>query len=208
MATVLYFLVPFLPVIINVVPGVQFTGATTVTGLLLLALMVGFVEESVFRGLMLTALRERGEWWAVIVTSVLFGVTHLANLLAGATVLETVSQVAYTVAFGVAFAALAIRKEVIWPLVLAHAAIDAAYFLQPSGFVFSPTSTLIINFGLVIVFIGFGVVVMRRPASDLASAVGDRRGSESGCADEKTDPVRDAHGQRAADHEAENRGRA
>jgi membrane protease YdiL (CAAX protease family) len=76
----LYFLVPFLPVIVNVVPGVQFTGAAAVTGLILLALMIGFVEESVFRGLMLTALRERGEWWAVIVTSVLFGLTHLANV--------------------------------------------------------------------------------------------------------------------------------
>ena len=36
----LYFLVPFLPVIINLVPGVQFTGAATVTGLILLALMI------------------------------------------------------------------------------------------------------------------------------------------------------------------------
>ena len=42
----LYFLVPFLPVILNVAPGLQFTGAAEVTGLLLFALMVGFVEDS------------------------------------------------------------------------------------------------------------------------------------------------------------------
>ena len=107
----LYFLVPFLPVILNVVPGLQFIGAAEVTGLLLLALMVGFVEESVFRGLMLTALRERGVWRAIIATSVLFGLTHLANVLAGATVLETISQVAYTIAFGVAFAALVLSLD-------------------------------------------------------------------------------------------------
>jgi uncharacterized protein len=111
----LYFLVPFLPVILNVVPGLQFIGAAEVTGLLLLALMVGFVEESVFRGLMLTALRERGVWRAIIVTSVLFGLTHLANVLAGATVLETISQVAYTIAFGVAFAALVLSTGIIGP---------------------------------------------------------------------------------------------
>ena len=35
----LYFLVPFLPVILNVAPGLQFTGAAEVTGLVLLALM-------------------------------------------------------------------------------------------------------------------------------------------------------------------------
>jgi membrane protease YdiL (CAAX protease family) len=70
---------------------------------------------------------------AIVVTSVLFGVTHLANVLAGATLLETVSQVAYSVAIGVAFAALVLRKGTIWPLVLAHAAVDAASFLQKPG---------------------------------------------------------------------------
>jgi hypothetical protein len=40
--------------------------------------------------------------------------THLVNVLAGATLLETVSQVAYAVAFGVAFAALVLREGIIW----------------------------------------------------------------------------------------------
>ena len=168
----LYFLVPFLPVILNVVPGLQFIGAAEVTGLLPLALMVGFVEESVFRGLMLTALRERGVWRAIIVTSVLFGLTHLANVLAGATVLETISQVAYTIAFGVAFAALVLSTGIIWPLVLAHAAIDAAYFLQVPGFAFSTTWTLIINLGVVVVFTGYGIVVMRRDPGLVATESG------------------------------------
>jgi membrane protease YdiL (CAAX protease family) len=140
--------------------------------LLPLALMVGFVEESVFRGLMLTALRERGVWRAIIVTSVLFGLTHLANVLAGATVLETISQVAYTIAFGVAFAALVLSTGIIWPLVLAHAAIDAAYFLQVPGFAFSTTWTLIINLGVVVVFTGYGIVVMRRDPGLVATESG------------------------------------
>ena len=144
-------------------PGrVPVTGTATVTGLILLALMNGFVEESVFRGLMLTALRERGEWWAIVVTSVLFRVTHLANVLAGATLLETVSQSAYSVAIGVAFAALVLRKGTIWPLVLAHAAVDAASFLQEPGFTFTTTWTLISNLGAVDVFSAYGVWVMRR----------------------------------------------
>ena len=158
--------------ILNVVPGLQCIGAAEVTGLLLLALMVGFVEESVFRGLMLTALRERGVWRAIIVTSVLFGLTHLANVLSGATVLETISQVAYTIAFGVAFAALVLRTGIIWPLVLAHAAIDAAYFLQVPGFAFSTTWTLIINLGVVVVFAGYGIVVMRRDPGLVATESG------------------------------------
>lgn len=157
----LWFVVPFLPVGLNLVPGVEFVDALTVTGLLALALAVGFVEESVFRGLMLTALVPRGAWLAVVVTSVLFGVTHLANVLAGATLAETVSQVLYAVAFGVAFAALVLRRGVLWPLVLAHFAIDAAYLLQRPGFEFSEAWTVTINAVLVVVFTAYGVFVMR-----------------------------------------------
>jgi uncharacterized protein len=157
----LWFVLPFLPVVVNLVPGVEFVDALTVTGLLALALAVGFVEESVFRGLMLTALAPRGAWRAIIVTSVLFGVTHLANVLAGATLAETVSQVLYAGAFGVAFAALVLRKGIIWPLVLAHFAIDAVYFLQRPGFEFSEAWTVAINTVLIVVFTAYGVFVMR-----------------------------------------------
>jgi hypothetical protein len=97
----LYFLVPFLPVILNVAPGLQFTGAAEVTGLLLFALMVGFVEDSsVPRS---DAHRTAGTRCVAgdHRDLVLFGLTHLAIVLAGATVLETISQVAYTIAFGV-----------------------------------------------------------------------------------------------------------
>lgn len=120
----LYFLVSFLPVIINVVPGLQFTRAASVTGP-----DTARTDGRVRRGINVPrsdahrTARTR-EWRAIIVTSVLFGVTHLANVLAGANVLETISQVVYTIAFGVAFAALAIRTGIIWPLVLAHDAIE------------------------------------------------------------------------------------
>lgn len=156
-----WFVLPFLPVVVNLVPGVEFVDTLTVTGLLALALAVGFVEESVFRGLMLTALAPRGAWRAIIVTAVLFGVTHLANVLAGATLAETVSQVLYAGAFGVAFAALVLRKGIIWPLVLAHFAIDAVHFLQRPGFEFSEAWTVTINVVLIVVFTAYGVLVMR-----------------------------------------------
>jgi len=52
--------------------------------------MVGLVEESVVRPRS-DAHRIAGTrgWRAIIVTSMLFELTHLANVLAGATVLET-----------------------------------------------------------------------------------------------------------------------
>ena len=38
----------------------------------ILFLMVGFVEEAIFRGLMLQALKARGLWQAAVVTALLF----------------------------------------------------------------------------------------------------------------------------------------
>ena len=80
---------------------------------------------------------------AIIVTSVLFGLTHLANVLAGVTVLETISQ-SPTIAFGVAFAALVLRTGIIW-LPGTRARSHRGLFPQVPGFAFSTTWTLIIN---------------------------------------------------------------
>ena len=66
-------------------------------------LLVGFVEEGYFRGLLLQPLRSKGALHAVIINSVLFGVAH---------------------SLGLAFAALVLVTRLIWPLILAHGLIN------------------------------------------------------------------------------------
>lgn len=157
-----YFAIPFLPLVINLIPGLEVTNLRHLAVVLAIAVMVGFVEEAFFRGLMLNALRARGLWRAVIITSLLFGLTHAMNMLAGKSVIDDVSQIFYATAIGFAYAALASKKGIVWPLVLAHSLIDFTNFIQRPGFAYSRGWALAITLGIGFIFTGYGVFVMLR----------------------------------------------
>jgi len=160
LSDLLYFVLPFLPMIINLIPGVQVTSLLTLLEILATTLMVGFVEEAFFRGLMLNALKAHGFWRAAIITSILFGLTHAMNLLAGKSVTEQAAQIVYALAFGFAFAALVLKKGILWPLVIAHFLIDFCNFIQRPGFTYSPFWTLFITLSIAIIFTAYGLFVM------------------------------------------------
>lgn len=88
------------------------------------ALLIGFVEEVYFRGMMLQALESKGLWTAVLVTAFLFGPVHLENAFLGAAPLSVILQVVYATALGLSFASLVFATGLIWPLILAHALLD------------------------------------------------------------------------------------
>ena len=160
----LYYIVPFLPIVINLIPGVEVTSAVRLMEILAITLMVGFVEEAFFRGLMLNPLKGRGLWRAAIITSLLFGLTHAMNVLTGKSVAEDMAQIFYAVAIGFAYAALALKKGILWPLVLAHFLIDFFNFIQKPGFTFPPFWNLLIVIGIAVIFTAYGLFVMLQKA--------------------------------------------
>ncbi len=100
---------------------------------LLTALSTGWIEEILFRGTVLTALlqrwgqRRKGIYLAVLVSSILFGATHLLNFVQGRKpLLDTATQITFAVFFGVIFGACFLRNRTIWPMMLLHAAVDWA----------------------------------------------------------------------------------
>ena len=120
-----FFTVPCLPIILNIAfAGIGYPGIGTLLLFLALALFVGFVEETYFRGMMLRALLKRGPWQAVIISSLFFGILHLLNVAAGANLAATLLQVVYAVAFGLMYAALALRTQTILPLIVIHGLTD------------------------------------------------------------------------------------
>lgn len=155
-----YFLLPLLPAIITLMIGVEVTSLVRFTELLVITLLIGFAEEAIFRGLMLNALKGRGFWWAAILTALLFGLSHSLNVLAGKSVAETAAQIFYAVAFGFAFAALALKKGILWPLVIVHFLIDFASFLERPGFTLSPAWNLLLVVALAVIFTTYGLFVM------------------------------------------------
>ncbi|WP_167956205.1 CPBP family intramembrane glutamic endopeptidase [Anaerosporobacter faecicola] len=105
----------------------------TVLCMVLEAMCIGFFEELVFRGTILTMFLEKFHStkkeivFSVVTSSLIFGVFHLSNLFTNGNVIEVFSQVIYTFIIGIAFSALYVRtnNNLLWCCIL-HGLFDMA----------------------------------------------------------------------------------
>jgi uncharacterized protein len=82
-----------------------------------------FMEEATYRGIILQALANFGTVERVLVSSLLFGLSHLDNFfLPGADELGVLYQVFEAVLIGILLAAARLRMNAIWPVMAIHAA--------------------------------------------------------------------------------------
>ncbi len=110
----------------NLWGGIQmnYHGMECVYGVIVMAL-IGFVEELLFRGFLFKALiREDGVRKAVIISSLTFGIGHIANLLTGQVAFDTVLQVFFAIAVGFLFTMVCLKSGSMFPCIIAHSLID------------------------------------------------------------------------------------
>ena len=89
-------------------------------------LLIGYVEEMLFRGFLFKALLKKdGVKPAVIISAVTFGIGHIVNLLAGQASLETVIQVFFAVAWGFLFTLAFYKSRSLIPCIIIHGLVDA-----------------------------------------------------------------------------------
>jgi len=87
----------------------------------------GLFEEVLFRGLVLNLLlvefggSKKGIVKAVIISSVLFGVVHIGNAIAGVGLLATITTIIGATLVGVFYAALYMRTKNLWVVIILHA---------------------------------------------------------------------------------------
>ncbi len=86
--------------------------------------LTGFMEEALWRGLVLRVLRPTGPLPAVLFGSLLFGASHFANVLFRDSVTLVAAQALGAFCFGVGYAAIALRIGTIWPLMVLHTLTD------------------------------------------------------------------------------------
>jgi len=93
-------------------------------------LFIGVSEEFLCRGIFYNVIFNKYKNYhvAVFVSSAIFGVGHFTNLIGGASLDETLSQVLYAFAFGVLICAIYVRCKNIWVVVLLHAFFDFVAF--------------------------------------------------------------------------------
>ncbi|MEO3945897.1 CPBP family intramembrane glutamic endopeptidase [Gorillibacterium sp. CAU 1737] len=130
-------LVFYLPLVVDVlvvltngiVNGFQSMSPAKLGSLLLLALLVAFVEETIYRGLMVNLLLVKGARTAVLVSSLLFSLTHLMNLVGGQDLIATLLQLFYALLVGLTLSLLFIKHGSLLPLMAFHFLHNFSQFL-------------------------------------------------------------------------------
>lgn len=101
-------------------------------------LSTGLFEETAFRGVILSAMllawgsTKRGVLKCFFISSLLFGMLHLVNLLQR-DLLPGFSNAVYTCFTGALFAGVTLRTRSIWPAVLLHGMCNALLSLNRLG---------------------------------------------------------------------------
>lgn len=83
-------------------------------------LLVAFVEETIYRGLIFKTLLRKSAVAAVMTSSILFSITHLLNALSGQSMTDTIMQLIYSLLLGAVLALLMLKNGNIVPLILFH----------------------------------------------------------------------------------------
>ena len=89
----------------------------------LITLLIGVIEELEFRGVIYSFLEDRG-LYAILISSVLFGLVHMLNLIYQPDVLGIVIQCFFATGFGLVMAVTRYRSGLLLPQILMHALWD------------------------------------------------------------------------------------
>lgn len=100
---------------------------------LFLTLSIGMAEEIYFRGIICNVWLEKGPYKAMVISSVLFGISHLMNIAGGAGMLATLLQICFAFIYGLVLALIFIRSGTLITCVLLHALHDMCSFISADG---------------------------------------------------------------------------
>ncbi|MHA6534220.1 CPBP family intramembrane glutamic endopeptidase [Paenibacillus sp. BAC0078] len=141
-----------------------------VASILLLTVLVGFTEETIFRGIIRERLRFKGPVFYIVFSSVFFGILHMANALNGTELIHILLQVVNALLLGCILALLIETADNIIPLVAFHFIYDALAMVSNENLdqeilVVSLLNILYLLYGIYLV-----VVLSRRKQSHNLSA--------------------------------------
>lgn len=119
--------------------------------LLTIAVLPALLEEFAFRGMLLGVLRKFGNWSAIIITALIFAISH-GNFI----------QIPFALIFGIAAGVVVVITDSLWPVIIAHfinnaLAVVSAYPLSESVLTFLGYLVVFFVFSALISLIYFAV---------------------------------------------------
>lgn len=124
------------PIVMRLV-GIDYAsyGVPVVLTTLGVGLLVGFVEELLYRGIAVKILRDagHGEKVVAVVSSALFALSHSVNLLSGQPIVTVAVTVVFTFGFGMMmYLVMRATGNIVWAM-LVHGMTDPTTFLATGG---------------------------------------------------------------------------
>ena len=138
---------------------------------------IGFREETVFRGVIANNLGIaygkdlRGVWKAVVMSGLIFGLVHLANIVSGVNPARAAIQAVSACAIGMYYTAIYFRGGSLWVMIMIHCFTDAGGLFR-SAFTTSATNVGEINdlslTGMIMipVYLGLTAFLLRKKKMD------------------------------------------
>jgi membrane protease YdiL (CAAX protease family) len=122
--------------------------------LVFFTIIVGINEELYFRGIILNLFKKDNVVRGIIISSILFGIGHTANALAGKNWDYIAAQVIFAFLFGIMAAEIVIITKSIFPVILIHAIHDFVSNITNDGVQNGiPLIILIIQIVILIVYV-------------------------------------------------------
>ena len=141
----LYFIPLVILMIVNLIGGINIQNtASEIVIYMLSMVLIGFLEEIIFRGFLFQMMAKDSIKAAVIVTSITFGIGHIINLLNGAELVPTLLQICYAVATGYLFAVILVKSKSLWPQIITHSVVNALSIFNTENFVTAYISPVIL----------------------------------------------------------------
>ena len=126
-------------------------------------ILVGFLEEIIFRGFLFVEMCKDDVKTAIIVSSVTFGIGHIINLFngSGANLLSNGLQVVYAVAAGFLFTVIFYKTKSLWPCIITHSTINSmsAFANEAAA---TPMMKVATATALTIISLGYGIYIIKR----------------------------------------------
>lgn len=135
--------------------NVELTAAEVIS-IVIMTLLVGYTEESIFRGIIRDKLKHKGPVFYIVFSSVFFGILHMANALGGKDIISTLLQVANALLLGFVLALLIEAGNNIIPLIGFHFIYDALAMVSNDNVEHEVLMVSILN----ILYLVFGIYLL------------------------------------------------